>query len=54
MEEKLSLNDRFTIKFLEEQYSSNKMMFLLENPNKIEKDFIENNINNHCCPVKVL
>jgi L-lactate utilization protein LutC len=46
MEEKLSLNDRFTIKFLEEQYSSNKMMFLLENPNKIEKDFIENNINN--------
>jgi len=44
MEDNKSFNNRMNIKYYEEDYNTQKMIFLIDNPEKTERDFIESKI----------
>lgn len=44
MEDNKTFNNRMIIKYNEEQYNTQKMIFLIENPRKTERNFIESKI----------
>lgn len=44
MEDNKTFNNRMTIKYFEEEYNTQKMFFLIENPHKTERNFIESKI----------
>jgi hypothetical protein len=44
MEDNKTFNNRMNIKYFEEEYSTQKMIFLIENPEKTERNFIESKI----------
>lgn len=44
MEDNKTFNNRMNIKYYEEEYNTQKMIFLIENPYKTERNFIESKI----------
>lgn len=44
MADNKTLNNRMNIKYFEEEYNTQKMIFLIENPEKTERNFIESKI----------
>lgn len=44
MEDNKTLNKSMNIRYFEEEYNTQKMIFLIENPEKTEKNFIESKI----------
>lgn len=47
MEDNKTFNNRMNIKYFEEQYNTQKMLFLIENPYKTERNFIESKIDQY-------